>query len=227
MLQGIPGIAQPRWVAVALVLALSGGHQAVADDFAAQSKFDECEGPRCLGVNVSNELLEAMESDDGATLDDLVDGLRLRYGGEEPVDVRLIVARYQNGRLVRYGVSARSTLEPGDGAVTVRESERAIREALRPVTEREIRLRKRAEELDDRSFRAAAGVFIGSLPPTYLITGDGTGLVAGVQDENGTASARYRGPVGVLVLVPENPDQRGEGEVTSIALMLDLDPIAR
>jgi hypothetical protein len=207
------------------IVALSGA--GAAAEQTAQPAFEACQAARCLGVELSANVLAEMGAGNGIGIDALASGLRVRYEGDERLTVRVIAIRYQDGRLVRYRVSDRLEVSPGGDAAALEGAEEALHGAFWPLTEREMFV----TTLIDRGVgfsRIAMERMVGNLPLTYLISEEESrGLLDAAATDENVAAAAFGGALGIVALLPEQAELRAPEEVRSHALLVKLNPVRR
>jgi len=198
-------------LALALACALGGAGAASAQDATS------CGAPACLGVALSPELRMQLEHDGATPLDVFEHGLTLSYEGAGPMTVRLVAARYDNGRLVRYGVTERAQIMPGDD-VAIEDAAMAVHHAFEPATHRDAEIAPFGGEGVSAVEPISLQAFVGNVPPTDL-TGEAT---SGLLPADADASA-YDGSIGVLLLEPEDAEHRDGAAAASLGVIVRLD----
>lgn len=214
-----------RPLAIAAVMtALTSGQNARASEDWSATLAAGCFTPTCIALGLAGDALDALASDPGASAETLAAGIQYWSRGTDPLAVRLMAIRYQDGRLVRYGVSPRIELPAHDAPAALPDAPEAVTRAFRPVTERAVLIRS-AGDGGSAYAPIALDSFLGNLPPTFLAgNGDGRLIVAGAEDALGTA---VDGAVGVLLLLPEDPEQRGANDTQSFGLLVRLESVRR
>jgi hypothetical protein len=178
-------------VALAIACATLGGSATAQEPTEAPA----CAAAKCLEASFPPALL-AQLGEGGVTVEAVAEGLVLSYRGEEPIDVRLVAVRYDNGRLVRYGVSQRTRLEPGEG-LTVEGADAAIARAFVPATHR-VATVGLLDGADGHATDVVLPAFVGNVPPTFMV-GE-PGLIAFEGEQSGS--------IGIIALEPEDPALR-------------------
>lgn len=175
----------------------------------APAGAQDCGAPVCLSVALSPDLAAQLSSGE-ATFEAVAGGLTFGYIGPNPIPVRLVAARYDGGRLVRYGVSARATAST-DGPVAIPDAAEVLRRAFEPATHRTVQLGAvEGEAAQPVSLQA----FVGNVPPGAL------GGEAGAALMTPEAAASYAGSVGVIVLEPDDASLRdGQAAAATGALV--------
>jgi hypothetical protein len=177
----------------------------------APSRAQECGAAACLktelGADVASELAGGT-----ATLEALAGGLTLSYAGANPIPARLIAARYDDGRLVRYGVSARVTLS-ADQPVAFPDAADVIRHAFVPATHRTVELGAVGGEAAQPIMLQS---FVGNVPPTNLGGEPGKALLTPEE------AAAYTGTVGLIVIEPDDPALRDGAAAASTGALVQL-----
>jgi hypothetical protein len=200
-------------------LALALGAVAAQGGFAAAAAQDEaaalaaCAAERCLGADLSPELRAALARDGTATLEALAAGLLLSYRGATPIDVRLVAARYDNGRLVRYGVSARARIEAAGAGLAVEDAAGAVARAFTPATHRLVEIAAFDGEGAGAATPVALPAFVGAVPPTNLVGEPGLIALAGARE----------GSIGVIALEPDDPALRDGVAAESFGTVVRLE----
>jgi hypothetical protein len=178
--------------------------------------YEACAAARCLGVSLTPELAAALASAEPVSPESLAQGLSFSHKGE-PLDVRLIVARYDNNRLVRYGVSERTPFG-GEGGLAVSDAGAVTAKALKPVT---------TSTVEVKAFEGAGAPvpimiqsFVGAVPPTYLVGEPGKSLLPA---DAPLAEQARGGSVGLLVLEPEAAELRDGAAAHSYGALVRLE----
>lgn len=177
----------------------------------APSAAQDCGAPACLSAALGADAASAL-SGGTATLESLAEGLTLSYAGADPIPARLIAARYDNGRLVRYGVSGRVMLAPGE-PVAFPDAAAVIRHAFTPATHRIVQLGAVSGEATSP---IALPAFVGNVPPGNL------GGEAGKALMTPEDAAAYSGTVGVIVIQPDDPALRDGVAAASTGALVQL-----
>ena len=208
------------WAAVVLAAAMTLGGAALAqqaeqeaggeseapvEEAAAPANLQSCGAARCLSVDIGQELQQTL-ADDGATLEQIADGLTFTYEGEEPLRVYFVAARYNDDRLVRYDVSEAINIEPG--TATIPDAAKVVQHALGPRTERGVTAAILPEDISVSAPELPAGGFVGSMPANTLMA-----MVRPDLTEPLEVSVRMGlDEVGVLALIPRDQALRAAPE---------------
>jgi hypothetical protein len=177
----------------------------------APATAQDCGAPVCLRTELSPDLATQLGSG-GVTLEALAGGLSLGYVGPNPIAVRLVAARYDNGRLVRYGVSAR-TMVSADQAVAITDAAAVLADAFEPATHRVVQL----GAVEGEAARPIAlNAFVGNVPPSNLGGEPGKALLTPEE------AAAYTGSIGVIVLEPDDPALRDGAAAGSVGALVQL-----
>jgi hypothetical protein len=200
-----------EWTRAALAAAgavLAGLAAASAQDEPAA--FAGCAAPTCLAVELSPALRAALAAGEGVSVEAVADGLVLSYRGGAPIDVRLVAVRYDNGRLVRYGVSARTRLEAAGTELAVEGAADAVLHALSPATYRTAVVRpvEGAETAE-----VALPAYVGNVPPSVLVGEPGLVALEGAAE----------GSIGVIALEPEDPALRDGAAAESFGALVRVE----
>jgi hypothetical protein len=198
-------------IAAALLAAAALGGIGAASAQDESAALSACAAPHCLGVDFAPELRAALAGEAKTTIEALAAGLVLSYRGEGPIDVRLVAVRYDDGRLVRYGVSDRTRLEPGSGLL-VADAGGAIARALTPATHR---IAEVSAFDGGEAVAVALPAFVGAVPPTNLAGEPGLVALAGALE----------GSIGVIALEPEDPALRDGMAAESYGVVVRLEMI--
>ncbi len=198
---------------------LAGGlAPAGAQDAAApppDPALEACAAERCLGVGFTAALSAALGSAEPVDLAALAEGLVFSHRGA-PLDVRLIAARYDDNRLVRYGVSERAPVG-GEAGVVIPGAAAAVTKALEPATNRIVEIAAFDGEGAGAPVPLTLQSFVGNVPPTYLVGEPGSALLA-----EGAADGASEGSLGVLVLEPEAAELRDGMAAESFGALVRL-----
>lgn len=178
----------------------------------APSRAQDCGAPACLAVDLSPELAAQLESGQVA-LDALAGGLALSYAGANPIPVRLIAARYDDGRLVRYGVSGRTQVSAAE-PVAIADAATALTRGFLPATHRTVAIKAVSGSAE---LPIALASFVGNVPPTNLGGEPGKSLMTPEQ------AAAYSGSIGVILLEPDDPALRDGVAAASVGAIVQLE----
>jgi hypothetical protein len=150
------------------------------------------------------------------TLEALAAGLTLDYAGPDALAVRLVAARYDNGRLVRYGVSERASLEEDAEGLAIPDALDVITRAFKPATHRAVQIGAVSGEGAQASTPVLVQSFVGNVPPTNLVGEPGGALVAA------DTGAAYAGSIGIVALEPDVIELRDGMAAKSTAVVVQL-----
>lgn len=206
--------------AVMLAAAVGFGAASAQDDGA--TAFPGCDAARCLGVAAEPDVLQTMAEAGAVSLDAFADAVSFSYRGEEPVRVRVIAARYDRGRLVRYGVSPLYEISETGNGLAIPGGAEAIAKAFTPVTERgvEISLLGGAANM----LPVSAQAYVGSVPYTNLLGPPDSAPLAEETLGADVAEMARAGSAGVVAVLPDDMAQRApeESQVYGLVVWLSL-----
>lgn len=225
----VPGFPiRPARMAVMILCAVIGGGMtapALAQEGEPETAASsgECPVSHCLRVAPPASLAKAADPDDAIAIADLADGLTLTYQGETPFPVHLVAARYDGGRLVRYGVSSRTVLKTAGEGLTIADAEKALREAFAPITSKPVAIRRLTHDRLQPEEAITGQAFIGEVPAAYLAGTDPVGLVPLEDIAADTIGETFPGSIGVLIVLPEDGSLRGKKDARLKAAVFRLD----
>jgi hypothetical protein len=187
----------------------------------AESMAAACFTDTCMALGLSGEAEEALLADTGTDAAFVAGQLQYWFTGETPMPALLVASRYRDGRLVRYATSNRIMLTESGMATALQDSSDAIGRAFRPVAEPGVTLQAATQRFPALSVPVALTSLVGHLPPTSLIgTGAGSLLIDAAEDQH---DELRRGEYAVIVLVPQNAEQRAAELTQSFGLLIRLD----
>lgn len=189
---------------------LGTGWAAAQDD--ASSADAACAAERCLAVRIDPSVIDGLRAGHEVSTQQLADGVVVDFEGESPLAVRLIAARYDRGRLVRYGVSQRTEIEAGRG-LRIPDALAVVDKAFQPVTTRTLGLSALDHALLEEAMPVSMDAFVGEVPSAYLSGVEERALVPTEVLPAEDLPETFDGSIGVIAIVPDDDALRGPEQV--------------
>lgn len=193
----------------------------LADEIGQQSATT-CAAERCLAVGWSADVTEALASDRTLDIDALSRGLSVDYRGNGELAVRLIAARYDRGRLVRYGVSERAMLEGPGAALAIPGADAVLAKAFGPAINRDVAVAAIEHDLLQPQMQTPSESFVGEVPPTYLAAAEGRALFPMEDVPAEDVHTLFDGSVGVVAILPDDDDLRAPEALATQGAVVSL-----
>lgn len=202
---------------LALAIAAAGG--GVAQE-APPSEQTACAVDRCLAVTLDPALAGSLASGT-TTIEELAEGLSISYQGETPLAARLVVARYDKGRLVRYGVSDRVELDKTGDRLEIPDAMKAVHAAFRPATSRSVSVSALQHERLQQEEAISPAAFVGEVPSTYLAGADVRAVVAADVAVDDLPDV-FAGSIGVIAVLPDDDALRAPETLATRGALVGL-----
>jgi hypothetical protein len=212
----------PAAASAGLVFSFIGMGSALAQDSpaAAPPADSACAVERCLTVRLDPALRDSLRAGQPVSLDELAQGLKIDFQGEAPLAVRLVAARYDRGRLVRYGVSSRLDLAAAGAGLSAPDALAAVQKAFKPTTNRTLALGPVQNDLLKEEMPVQMAAFVGEAPSAYL-AGEGNALInLPVADED--LPETFDGAFGVIVAIPDDDSLRAPEQFAATGALVGL-----